>query len=248
MWGDFTGDGVVYPAFFHEGHEEGAGFFMGGEAEGGGGLGIGVGLDGGGGGEDQDSGQGTLDCGQCGRGFDDGVDDADDGDRDGGGDLREGEGGGGVAGDDEDIGLLGGEELGGLYGVAGDGGLGFGAVGEAGGIAEVEIAGAGEQGEEGAQDGESAEARIEDGDGGGRHRLEGVAFGGEDVDGLGGVGEGVGAGEVGVAVEGVAGVAVDEETSLLEIREVGVEGGEDGAEGEVFDLDAGGGGSRRRPW
>jgi hypothetical protein len=51
---DFVGDGVVDPALFHEGDEEGAGFFVGFEAEGVEGVGVGVGLDGGGGGEDED--------------------------------------------------------------------------------------------------------------------------------------------------------------------------------------------------
>ena len=53
---DFVGDGVVDPALFDEGDEEGAGFFVGFEAEGVEGVGVGVGLDGGGGGEDEDLG------------------------------------------------------------------------------------------------------------------------------------------------------------------------------------------------
>jgi hypothetical protein len=51
---DLVGDGVVDPAFFDEGDEEGAGFFEGLEVEGVEGAGVRVGLDGGGGGEDQD--------------------------------------------------------------------------------------------------------------------------------------------------------------------------------------------------
>ena len=56
----------------------------------------------------------------------------------------------------------------------------------------------------------------------------------------GGVGGGVGAEEVGVAGEGVAGLAVDEEADLGDLGEGGVEGADDGVEGEGFDLDAGG--------
>jgi hypothetical protein len=51
---DFGGDGVVDPALFDEGNEEGAGFFDGFEVEGVEGPGVGVGLDGSGGGEDED--------------------------------------------------------------------------------------------------------------------------------------------------------------------------------------------------
>ncbi len=53
---DLAGDGMVDPALFDEGDEQGAGFFGGGDAEAGEGLGVGVGLDGGGGGEDEDLG------------------------------------------------------------------------------------------------------------------------------------------------------------------------------------------------
>ena len=70
--------------------------------------------------------------------------------------------------------------------------------------------------------------------------LEGVAVGGEDVDLFGGVLDGVGAEEIGVAGQGFAGLAVYEETDLFQGGEVGVEGGDDGAEGEVFGFDAGG--------
>src|SRR5580700_1600751 len=56
----------------------------------------------------------------------------------------------------------------------------------------------------------------------------------------GGVSRGVGAEEVGVAGEGFAGLAVDEEADLLDLREVGVEGANHGEQGEVFNLDAGG--------
>jgi hypothetical protein len=51
---DFVGDGVIDPALFYQGNEEGAGFFVRFEAEGVESVGVGVGLDGGGGGEDED--------------------------------------------------------------------------------------------------------------------------------------------------------------------------------------------------
>jgi hypothetical protein len=43
-------------------------------------------------------------------------------------------------------------------GVAGDGLVGFGAVGETGGVAEVDVVGAGDEREKSAEDGETAEA------------------------------------------------------------------------------------------
>src|SRR6266702_1782216 len=55
-----------------------------------------------------------------------------------------------------------------------------------------------------------------------------------------GVGGGVGAEEVGVAGEGVVGVAVDEEADGGDLGEGGVEGADHGFDGEGFDLDAGG--------
>ena len=51
---DFVGDGVVDPALFYQGDEEGAGFFAGLEVEGVEGASVGMGLDGGCGGEDED--------------------------------------------------------------------------------------------------------------------------------------------------------------------------------------------------
>ena len=102
-------------------------------------------------------------------GFGAGLDDAEDGDRGGHGFLDgvEGEGAGGVAGDDEVVGaLLVDEESGAFGGVAGDGAAGLGAVGEAGGVADEGEAGLRGAADEGAQDGEAAEAGIEDADGG----------------------------------------------------------------------------------
>ena len=51
---DVVGDGVADPALFYQGDEQGAGLFVGCEAEGVEGVGVGVGLDRGSGGEDQD--------------------------------------------------------------------------------------------------------------------------------------------------------------------------------------------------
>jgi hypothetical protein len=59
------------------------------------------------------------------------------------------------------------EESGAGEGVACDGLLGLGAVGEAGRVAEVKIACAGDKWQQGAQDSETTEAGVEDGDCGG---------------------------------------------------------------------------------
>jgi len=56
----------------------------------------------------------------------------------------------------------------------------------------------------------------------------------------GGVLGGVGAEEVGVAGESVSGLTVDEEANLRDLWESGMEGADDGLEGESFDQDAGG--------
>ena len=67
-----------------------------------------------------------------------------------------------------------------------------------------------------------------------------MSLGGGGLRGEGGVDGGVGAEEVGVAGEGVVGLAVDEEADAGDVGEGGVEGADDGLEGEGFDLDAGG--------
>ncbi len=68
--GDIAGDGVVDPALFDQGDEEGAGLFDGVEAKVLEGVEVGVGLDGGGGGEDEDGGPGGggSACGRAGGG------------------------------------------------------------------------------------------------------------------------------------------------------------------------------------
>src|SRR6185312_6750991 len=81
---------------------------------------------------------GLGDCGGEG-GFGPGLDDSDDRDGEGLLDVGEGEGGGGVAGDDEQVGSLIVEEPCARDGVAGDGLAGLGAVGEAGGVAEIDV-------------------------------------------------------------------------------------------------------------
>ena len=137
---DFGGDGVVGPAFFDEGDEQGAGLLNGAEAEGLAGGEIGVALDGGVGGDDQD----VAGFGGGAGGGGAGLDDAEDGNGDCVLNGVEGEGAGGVAGDDEELGaLLADQELRALGGVAGDGAAGLGAVGEAGGVAEEGEAGLG---------------------------------------------------------------------------------------------------------
>ena len=81
-----------------------------------------------------------------------------------------------------------------------------------------------------------------------RKRLHRVAEVREDVGGVDGVHDRVGAGEVGVAGEGFAGLPVDEEADLFDTGLVGVKGGDDGAKGEVFGFDAGRDADRQRPW
>ena len=103
--------------------------------------------------------------GDCGLGS--GLDHADDRDGQGTLDVFEGEGGGGVAGDDEEICALLVEELCAGDGVAGDGLAGLGAVGEAGGVAEVDVVGAGDERQQRAKYSEAAEAGVEDADDGG---------------------------------------------------------------------------------
>ncbi len=75
-----------------------------------------------------------------------GFDYSDDGDGDGLLDVFEGEGGGSVAGDDEEFGTLFFEEFGARDGVAGDGFVRLGAVGKPGGVAEVDVVRAGDEG------------------------------------------------------------------------------------------------------
>jgi hypothetical protein len=73
-------------------------------------------------------------------------------------DVFEGEGGGGVAGYDEEFGALFVEEFCAGDGVACDGVVGLGTVGEAGRVSEVDVAGFWDERQEGAEDGETAEA------------------------------------------------------------------------------------------
>ncbi len=134
-------------------------------------------MDRGGGGQDEDGGFGLgwlVATGIRGEtrgshvrgGLDSGADDADHGDGELAGEVVERERGCGVAGDDERLGPLGEQEGGGGEGVAGDGLAGFGAVGEAGGVTQIEVVGAGDEGKQGAEDGEAAEAGVEDCNGG----------------------------------------------------------------------------------
>ncbi len=83
---------------------------------------------------------------------------SDDWNGDGLADVFEGEGGGGVAGDDEEVCALFLEEFCAGDGVAGDGFAGFGAVGEAGGVAQVDVVCFGDEREQGAEDSQAAEA------------------------------------------------------------------------------------------
>ena len=135
---DFGGDGMIGPALFDQGNEQGAGFLDGAQALGVAGGGVGVALHGGVGGDDQH----VAGAGGGAGGGGAGLDDAEDGNGDGVLNGVEGQGAGGVAGDDEELGaLLADQELRALGGVAGDGAAGLGAVGQAGGVAEEGEAG-----------------------------------------------------------------------------------------------------------
>jgi hypothetical protein len=158
------------------------------------------------------------------------------------------------------------EELCAGDGVAGDGLVGFGAVGKAGGVTDVDVVSAGDEREKSAEDGEASEAGVEDAYGDGSCQLfglrdegcqlsvlskcfvdQGCVFG--FVSGLGfgwghgfgcGVVCGIGVEEIGVAGERVVGLAVYEEADGGYLGERGVEGADDGVDGEGFDLNAGG--------
>jgi hypothetical protein len=86
------------------------------------------------------------------------LDYTDDGDGQGLLDVFEGEGGGRVTGYYEEVGALFVEELCAGDGESGDGVVGFGAVGQAGGVAEVDVAGFGDERQESAEDCEATEA------------------------------------------------------------------------------------------
>ena len=160
---DLLGHGMIGPAFFDEGDKKRAGFLESAKAMGLAGGGVGVALNGGIGGDDENV--AGLRRPVCGLGT--GLDDAEDGDRDGFFDVVEREGAGGVAGDDEVVGALFlNQETRALGGIAGDGAAGLGAIGKARGIADESVVCLGGESYEGAQDGEAAEAGIEDADGG----------------------------------------------------------------------------------
>ena len=135
----FIGRGRGKPSFFDEGDEKGAGFLEGAKAVGLASGGVGMAVYGGIGGDDEDVSRFGCSVGGLGTR----LDDADDGDgRYGFLDVVEGEGTGGVAGDDEVVGaLLFDEETRTLSGVAGDGAAGFGAVGQAGSVADEGVVG-----------------------------------------------------------------------------------------------------------
>jgi hypothetical protein len=95
---------------------------------------------GGGGCDDQDVSSCGVGAGSGGAGFDD----AEDRDGGGGADLVESEGAGGVTGDDQIVGALIDQKPCAFNGIAGDRRLRFRTVGEARGVAEIEVAGFGE--------------------------------------------------------------------------------------------------------
>jgi hypothetical protein len=161
---EFEG-GVIEPALLDEGDEEGSGAGVDlevGSAEGEVVL-VGVAFDGAFGADDADA----LAVGGGEGGGDAGFEDAEDGDAEGGAEGVESVGGGGVAGDDDGFDALVDQELGVFEGEAADGFRGLGAVGDAGGVAEVDDGFVGEELAECADDGEAADAGVEDAEGGG---------------------------------------------------------------------------------
>ncbi len=230
---DLGGDWVAGPSLFDQWDEQRTGFLDGAEAEGLAGAEIGVALDGGVGGDDEDVAGFRGSAGGGGAG----LDDSENGDGNGVLDGVEGQCAGGVAGDDEEFGaLFADQKLRALGGVAGDGAAGLGAVGQAGGVAEEREAGLRQAGDERAEDGESAEAGVENTDGGDAEDGESRGWSWMNSFRGDGVGGEVGAGEVGVAGEGCAGQAVDQEADLGDSGQIGVERGADGENGEGFGL------------
>ncbi len=100
-------------------------------------------------------------------GFGSGLDHAENGDGQGFPQGGNGECGGGVASDDDGFAGAVEEELADFLRVTGDGGLAFAAVGDARGVADVENVFMRELLAQGGDDGESADAGIENADGGG---------------------------------------------------------------------------------
>ena len=164
--------GVVEPALLDEGHEQGSG--LGVDLE----VGtaqsqvvlVGVAFDGALGANDADA----LAVRRGHGGGDAGLQDAKDGNAEGGAQGVQSVGGGGVAGDDDSFDALMDEELGVFECETADGLGRFGAVGDAGGVAKVNDRLVWEQFTQGANDGQTADAGVEDakggvGGGGGRH-------------------------------------------------------------------------------
>lgn len=155
----------------------------------------------------------------------DGFDDADDGDGEGVAHGVFAVCGGGVAGEDEGLDALGGEEVGAAERVAAHGVGAFVAVGDAGGVAEVDEALTGQGGAQRAQDGEAADAAVKDADGEGGGR--GGGRGGGERGGLGVIGGGCCHGMMGSWVGGRAAAArVRGEGTRAGLKVMGREGGQ----------------------
>jgi hypothetical protein len=154
---------VVDPVFLDDRNEERGGFFQDHQA---GALQgervlVGVGADGAAGGDDADAFGGGV--GE--RTFHAGLDHAEDRDAIDFAELVECVGGGGVAGDDDRLDVLGEEESDILLGEALDGFAAFRAVGDAGGVAEVDDGFPGQELLDGADHGEAADSGVEDAEG-----------------------------------------------------------------------------------
>ena len=161
------GDGVIGPALFNQGNQQGAGFLIGLQAMGGTGTGVGMALDGGLSGQHEHAGMAGR--GGAGCGVSSGLNDPEDGDFGLGLQGIKGKGAGGIAGDNEQVGTVGFKKMGGADSVSGDGLAGFGAVGQAGGVAEVDVVSLRNEGKQRAHDGQATEAGVEDADDGAAH-------------------------------------------------------------------------------
>ena len=140
----FAGDRVGSPAFLDQRDQQRAGFLEHTQTAGEAGFPISPAPDGRGGGEHCHVAGAGVGAGRIRAGFDD----AQDGHRHGIPKFRHGQGGGCVAGDDQVLGTLPDEEAGALNRVAGHRGRGLRAVRQPRGVAEVQVARAGQAGSE----------------------------------------------------------------------------------------------------
>ena len=154
--------GRLQPALFHQRHQQRTGLLIGGKAAAGQGALVGVAVAGGLGGKDQ--GLPAMADGRGGVGT--GFDNAEDGDADGGLHVVKGQRRCRVAADHQQVNAAGGQKARGQSGIAGDELLRLGAVRQARRVAKEEVVGVGNQAGDGSENGEAADAGVEDSDDG----------------------------------------------------------------------------------